>query len=141
MGLLRSCETPAAKRYQRDVLAQMGLYLVIVLLAKRMVQHGGGSHYAPYFWALLAAMPICGVIFRMGRYLHEETDEFQRMQQVYSILVGTAALLSVVVVEDFLRAFANTAGLPPFWAFLIFMFGMGAAGGVQRFRNRVRDEE
>jgi uncharacterized protein YacL len=133
--------TETQRRFQRDVLIQMSLYLVVVLLAAEMVRHHAAGHYATYFWAILAAMPICGVVIRMARYLSEETDEFQKMMAMQAILFGTAALLVALVIDDFLRAFAKVDGLPPFWGFMIFCAGMAATGVVQKFRYRVWDEE
>ena len=90
-----------------------------------------------YFWSILPAIPVVGVIVRMGRYLQTEKDEYQRLLAMQAILVGTAALLATLVVNDFVRAFAGVAALPPFTSFLIFCAGMAITQLVQRLRDRV----
>ena len=77
----------------------------------------------------------------MGRYLHEETDEYQRVQTTRAILVGTAALLGTIVVNDFIRSYTEAAGVPPFASFVIFCAAFGLAQMVQRLRDRSGDEE
>ena len=131
----------AAKLYQRDVLRFMACYLVVLFCAAWFVRHDGAEHFYLYFWSGLPAIPILAVIWRMGRYLREEKDEYQRLVAMQGILVGAAALLAVLVVNDFLRAFAGASALPPFWSFLIFCMGMGSVKAWQWFRNRSAADE
>jgi peptidoglycan/LPS O-acetylase OafA/YrhL len=131
----------ARKRYERDVMRAMVVYVVVVLCASWFVKHDGGEKFYLYFWSILPAIPVIAIIARMGRYLQEETDEYQRLLAMQSILVGTAALLATIVVNDFTRAFANTAALPPFVSFLIFCAAMAIMQMVQRLRNRAPVDE
>jgi peptidoglycan/LPS O-acetylase OafA/YrhL len=134
--------TTAKKRYQRSSLQFMAAYLVVVLCSSWFVHHDGPQgKFFLYFWSVIPAIPIVGVIWRMSVYLREETDEYQRMLTMQAILVGTGALLAAVVTDDFLRAFAHVVGLPPFWLFLIFSFGMALTGGWQKLRDRVPADE
>ncbi|MGI4831254.1 MAG: hypothetical protein ACRYFU_24185, partial [Janthinobacterium lividum] len=64
-------------------------------------------------------------------------DEYQRLMAMRAILVGTAALLGTLVVNDFLRAFAHTPALSPFVSFIIFCVGTAITQLVQTLRNRV----
>ena len=57
-----------------------------------------------------------------------------------SLLIGTAALVITLLVNDFLRAFAKASPLDPFVAFVIFSAAMGLTQAVQWLRNRVRDD-
>jgi hypothetical protein len=116
-------------------------YAVVLLCSVWFVKHDGHERFYLYFWSVLPAIPIIGIVLRMGQYLQEEKDEYQRWLVMQSILVGTALLLGTVVVNDFLRAFANAAGLPPFAGFIIFCAGMGAMQLVQRLRNKVPVDE
>lgn len=134
-------KTPARKRYERGVLRQMAAYLVVILCSSWFVKHDGGERFYLYFWSIVPAIPIVGVVLGMAKYLRDETDEFQKQKVMRSILVGTASLLVAVVVNDFLRAFAKADGLPPFLAYLIFMAGMAIAEFIQWLRYRVRDDE
>jgi hypothetical protein len=132
--------TDAKKRYQRAVYRWMATYTMVVFISAWFVKHDGGEKFYLYFWSVFPALPVLAIVFRMGRYLREEKDEYQRWMVMQSILVGTAGLLAAVVVNDFLRGFAHVAGLPPFAEFLIFAAGMGLTQLVQKLRNRASDE-
>jgi hypothetical protein len=133
--------SPAYKRYQRDVRRFIAVYVMVLFCSSRFVRHDGAEHFFLYFWAVIPAAPILAVIVRMARYLREEKDEYQRLVVMRSILVGTAALLAALVVNDFLRAFAGARALPPFSTFVVFCAGMGIGHFVQWLRNRGSDEE
>jgi hypothetical protein len=133
--------SPAYKRYQRDLLRLNAIYLVVVLSAAWFVKHDGANHFFLYFWSVLPAIPVIAVIARMGQYLQEEKDEYQRVVVMRSILMGTAALLGLVVVNDFVRLFTNSAGVPPFVEFVVFCVAMAAAQWSYKLRDRVRDDE
>lgn len=134
-------QTDARKRYHRAVLQFLVAYFVVLICSSWFVKHDGAEHFYLYFWSILPAIPIIAMIVRMGRYLQEETDEFQKLMRMRSILVGTAALVGALVVDDFLRAFAHAAGFRPFVLFLIFAFAMGITESVQSMTNRVRGDE
>jgi RsiW-degrading membrane proteinase PrsW (M82 family) len=138
--MLCDVKTPAKKRYERDVMRFMVAYVVVVLCSSWFVKHDGQERFYLYFWSVIPALPVLGVLYRMGTYLREETDEYQRWLVMQSILVGTAALIATTVVSDFLRSFAGTEALPPFVGFLIFAAGMAGTQIVQRIRNRSNDE-
>ncbi|HEX4154727.1 MAG TPA: hypothetical protein VHY48_03855 [Acidobacteriaceae bacterium] len=131
----------AYQRYQRDVLRFIAVYVVVLFSASRAMRHARAEHFYVYFWSVLPALPIIGVILRMARYLRDEKDEYQRLVVMRSILVGTAALLAALVVNDFLRAFAGAQALPAFSTFVLFCVAMGIAHFVQWLRNRGSDDE
>lgn len=132
--------SPAEGRYRRDVMRFMAAYVVVLFCASWFVKHDGGNRFFVYFWSVLPAIPVLGVMVRMGRYLQEEKDEYLRLMAMQAILVGTATAMAVLVVSDFLRAFASAAALPPFVSFVTFALAMAATQAVQRRRNRVRDD-
>jgi hypothetical protein len=135
------CDTPASKRYQRDVRWFLLGYFVAVFVSAWFVKHGAGEGVARYFWSILPTIPIVGVIVRMGKYLQEETDEYLRLTQMKSILAGTGTLLTAVVISDFLRAFAHAPDFAPFVLFFCFAAGMAAMQLVQWMHNRVPSNE
>ena len=55
-------------------------------------------------------------------------------------VAGTATLLAVLVVNDFLRTISGAGALPPFWDWVIFFLSFGLAQAVQSMRNPVRDD-
>jgi hypothetical protein len=134
-------KTEAAKRYQRRVLYTMSTYLVLLFGAVLIVKHLKPHGWLLYFWALLPAVPVIALIFVMWRYLQEETDEYMRSLTIQSMLVGTGALVATLVVNDFLRSFAEGGALPPFVGYMVFFVGFGLAQWVQMLRNRVSADE
>lgn len=134
-------DTPARKKYQREVRWLLLGYFVVLFFSAWFVKHWAGPGVGRYIWAVLPTIPIVGIIARMGKYLHEETDEYMRLLQMNSILAGTGALLTALVISDFLRAFAHAPDFAPFVLFLCFGAGMGAMQFVQWSRNRMPDNE
>jgi len=133
--------TAAFKRYQRRVQVAMAVYFVVILGAAWVVKHLAVVGWRLYFWSVLPAVPIMVVIVAMGRYLQEESDEYQRLMMMRSILVGTAALLGTIVVSDFVRAFAEVDPFPPFASFIVFAVAMAIAQAVQKLRDRSVGDE
>ena len=133
--------TRAYQTYQRDSIAFGIVYGVFVFLSAWCVKHHvPEGRFWMYFWALVPTVPLVALVARMAQYLNAETDEYQRLMTMQSLLIGTAALVIALLVNDFLRAFAKASPLEPFVAFVIFSATMGLTKMVQRFRNRVRDD-
>ncbi len=128
--------SPAKRRYERDVLRLMAGYLIAVYAVAWFVRHGHVRGWHAYFFSMLPAVLIIALLARMGTYLGEEKDEYQRLLTIRAILVGTAALLGMLVVNDFVRAFAGAAAIPPFVGFVVFMVAMGITQLVQWAQNR-----
>jgi cytochrome c biogenesis protein CcdA len=133
-------KTPAFQRYQRRVQVAMGAYLLLLLGSVYVLKHGSPHGWLLYGLSVLPALPIIVVIVAMGRYLGEEKDEYQRLKMMQAILVGTAALLTTVIVNDFVQTFAHTVAFPPFTSFIIFAAAMAIVQGVQRLRDRVPND-
>ena len=134
-------KTPARRRYERNTLRWMAYYAVVLLCSVWFVKHDGQERGFLYFWSVVPAVPVIAVIWGMSRYLKEEADEYQRLLTMQAILVGTAALLGAVVVNDFLRSFAGLAGLPPFALFLTFCVPMAATQWLQKLRDKATGDE
>jgi peptidoglycan/LPS O-acetylase OafA/YrhL len=133
-------KTPAFERYQRRVQIAMGVYVVVILGASYVLKLGSPHWLWLYFWSVLPAVPVIAVFVAVGRYLQEEKDEYQRLKMTQALLVGTAALLTTVIVNDFVQTFAHTVAFPPFTSFMIFAAACAIVQGVQRLRDRVSNE-
>ncbi len=134
--------TKAYKTYQRDSMAFGIVYALLVFLSAWCVKHHvPDGRFWLYFWSLVPTMPLVAIVARLAKYLNDETDEYQRPMTMQSLLIGTAALVITLLVNDFLRAFAKASPLDPFVAFVIFSAAMGLTKLMQRFRNRVLDDE
>lgn len=139
--MLCNTNTPARKRYLRDVRWLLLAYFAVLVVAALIVKHGAAQGIGRYFWSVLPTIPIVAIIARMGKYLQDETDEYVRLLQMKSILAGTGALLTALLISDFLRAFAHAPDFAPFVLFFCFAVGMGAMQFVQWLRNRVPGDE
>jgi hypothetical protein len=132
--------TPAGKRYQRRVMVTMSIYLVMVLGAVTLVKHTHLHGWLLYTVALLPTLPMLAMLTALGVYLQEEKDEYVRMITMRSLLAGTAALLAVLVVNDFLRTISGAGALPVFTSWIVFFGVFGVAQAVQTMGNRVSDD-
>jgi hypothetical protein len=117
------------------------VYVVVILGAAYALKHASPHGWLLYVLAVLPVLPILAVIVSMGRYLQEETDEYQRLRMMQAILVGTAALLTTVIVNDFVQTFAHTVAFPPFTGFLVFAAALGLVQFVQWLRDRSAGDE
>jgi hypothetical protein len=121
------CSTPATLRYNRRVLVMSFGYLLALFVAlgltRRMHIEG------PLLWALavLPAIPITGIVVAMGRWLVEETDEYQRMRTARASLIATGLVLVLASLWGFLEMF----GLAPhLWLWAVFpVWAIGLAIG------------
>ena len=136
MDLICKDTTKAIKRYQRRVLIVTGVYLVMVLGGAELVKHVQLGQAMLYTVAVVIACPMVALLAVIGLYLQEETDEFLRLQMMRSLLVGTAALMALLVVSDFVRMMANGPELRPLVGFVLFFVAFGIAQAVQKLANR-----
>ena len=132
--------TPAGKRYQRRVIVTVSIYLVVVLAAAWIVKHTHPHGWLLYTIAVVPALPIFGMLGALGIYLREEKDEYIRLITMRSLLVGTAVLLALLMVNDFLRSLSGAAAIPPFTSWTVFFLVFALAQAVQTMGNRVSDD-
>ncbi len=134
-------KSKAEKNYERRLIWAMLVYVVVVIVTTWAVRHGHVSGWALYVVAVIPCLPVLRLIHVLALYLHEETDEFQRLLAVRAILLGGAAMLVVSAFSDFLRSFANVGALSPFMMFSVFWVTFGIAQGVQARMNRAGGDE
>jgi hypothetical protein len=126
----KSKMSPAARRYMKRFIPTMLLYVLVlvgsILAIKRLHPEG------PLLWllAVAPALPILAVIWVMGRYLVEETDEFLRAMAVQAMLWGIGVTLALATVWGFLE---NADLVPHLSSFLMFPIFCGAMGLAQPF--------
>jgi hypothetical protein len=120
--------TPAGMAYSRRILPFAAGYVVVMLGAIVLHQryHVGGP--ALYLLAILPSLPVVGIVWAMGRFLVEESDEYQRALTVRKMLIATGFMLVVVTVWGFLEEFALVAHFPAYWGFIVWCFGLGVGG-------------
>ena len=130
----KGCATPAGLAYNRRMLPLSAAYVVVLLGAILLHQHYHVTGPALYVLAVLPALPLIGIVWALGRFLVEETDEYQRTLMVRKMLVATGFMLVVVTIWGFLEDFGLVPHLPAYWAFIVWCLGLGVGGCWNRLR-------
>lgn len=134
-------KTKAERTYQMRMMRTMSVYVLLVLIVTSLVRHGHLHGWIVYVLAVVPALAIFKLLHVVAMYLREETDEFQRDGVVRSILWGTAVLLAISAVTDFLRGYTQAGDLPPFMNFTIFWIVFAISQFAQQRMNRVTGDE
>jgi hypothetical protein len=130
----KGCATAAGTAYNRRMLPLAAAYVVVMLGAILMHDRLHVSGPALYAIAVLPALPLIGVVWALGRFLVEETDEYQRALAVRKMLVATGFLLVVTTIWGFLEQFGLVAHLPAYWCFIVWCIGLGVGAIANKLR-------
>jgi hypothetical protein len=131
----RGCATAAGLAYNRRMLPLAGGYVVVLLGAILLHQRYHIAGPALYVIAVLPALPLVGIVWALGRFLIEETDEYQRALAVRKMLVASGFLLVVATIWGFLEEFGLAPHLPAYWCFIVWCFGLGVGAVWNRLRT------
>jgi hypothetical protein len=128
--------TPAQQRHNRRTLWVSGIYAVVLLAAVYLFKHGLVTGPAAWVTAILPGIATSGFFLNYGRYLADETDEYQRMLQTRQVLIGTGLMLSTTVIWGFLEGFGLVGHILAWnWA-VIWLVGNGIGGAVNWVAER-----
>jgi hypothetical protein len=130
----RGCATAAGLAYNRRMLPLAAAYVVVLLAAIVLHDRFHVAGPALYAVAVLPALPLIGIVWALGRFLIEETDEYQRNLMVRKMLVATGFMLVVATVWGFLEDFGLVRHMPAYWAFIVWCIGLGVGAGWNRLR-------
>jgi drug/metabolite transporter (DMT)-like permease len=127
----------AERAYLLRLVGSMGAFILVLLI----VRHWFKSSEPPagawlYAAAILPALPILGAIGAVGRYLVEETDEYQRALLIRAVLWATGAALAAATVRDFLIEYAHVSPFESGFVFFVFCIALGVAQVVVRLMER-----
>lgn len=127
------CATSATLRYNRRILVMSFGYLLALFAALGITRQVNVE--GPLLWvlAILPTIPITGMIVTMGRFLVEETDEYQRMRMVRASLVATGLVLVLASLWGFLEMFGL---VPHIWLWAVFpawSIGLGVGQAANRW--------
>ena len=139
--LLRQRVTIASAiwRYNRDFLASTLGYVVALSLAIYLWNNVEGARQFAWALALLPIAPTFAMIFFMGRYLNEETDEFLRHRAVMSSMVGLGFVLVLGTAWGFMETFGAVPHVWAWWVVPCWAIGLGL--GQAYFGMRDNREE
>ncbi len=131
----------AERRYRRSGLMLMLSYFLTFFGVTFLVHYYHPTGFRLYFAALLPSLPIFGVLFIAGRYLREETDEYQRDTFVRSLLWGIAFVMGLEMFLGFLRTYGWTGTPPAFLSYYVFCISVLVAKFTYKFRNRIPTDD
>lgn len=110
----------AQKRLRQSAIPVMCIYFalfgVIVWLFSHRSIHGAMA----YFLAALPALPLIAVIVLLGRYLHEEIDEFKRALITEAMLWSIGLTMALTTAWGFIEMFIPGMHVPVLWVFPVF---------------------
>ena len=111
---------PAQRRYLYRFFPAMTAYVVSVAGVSWLFDTYSLDGAERYAVAALPALPIIAVLYVIGRYLLEETDEFVRLRLMISIIVALGLTLSFCATWGFLEIYADVPKIGLFnvvWGF------------------------
>jgi hypothetical protein len=132
----RDAVRPAMRRYTLRFGASMSAYVLLLLLAVSLHNHGLAEGPLGYVIALAPAVAVLCAIASLGFYVAEETDEFIRANLIQSLLWGTGATLGIATVWGFLETFGKAPHVPGWATVPVFAVAMGLAQALISRRYR-----
>jgi predicted benzoate:H+ symporter BenE len=128
MGLEMTQQAKTAnQRYVARFWTGIFWYVVILFGAVWWLNEAPPEGWLRYVVAVAPALPILAVLTAMGRYLHEEPDEFGRVVLVQAMLWGLALILAFTTVWGFLEELADAPRFALYGVFPVFCGGMGVS--------------
>lgn len=136
-----ACAGAASIRYTRGIAVSSAAYLVGLGTAMSVWRNYDPSTALTWLLAMLPIAPIFWMIYVMGRYIVEETDEYLRHRAVLSSLIGLGFVLAIGSFWGFLETFELVPHVPGWWAVPIWAAGMGLGQIWLTLRDRKGGEE
>ena len=131
----------AVARYSKGIAVTSLLYVLGLGLAITLDRRMELAGAAAFMVALMPVAPILGMVWVMGRYLHEERDEYLRHRAMIASLIGLGLVLSVGSFWGFLETFGLVPHVPGWWAVPIWAIGMGLGQAWLAWRDKAGGEE
>jgi hypothetical protein len=121
----------ARRRYNMGVLGCSAGYAGALIGATAYFNnHPDARSITAYAAAIMPALLIVGIFFSIGRYLVEESDEYQRMLMMRQTLVASALALSLATVWGFLESFGLAPHVDAYWLAVVWFAGLGLGACV-----------
>ncbi|MEQ7873676.1 hypothetical protein ABDK56_06675 [Sphingomonas sp. ASV193] len=124
--------SPAQVRYTRRFLIASLSYVALFFAAMSIARTFDPPLIARVLLALVAAVPVMGMIRAMALLLKEEDDEYLRARHVEQSLIATGFLLVLATLYGFLNAFDVAPRIDAWAAFPVWAIGLGVARLVRR---------
>jgi hypothetical protein len=119
--------TPAQRAHIRRVLWLMLVYAIVLppLVWLRATRHL--SDGLLLIMAIVASVPVLGMLASWGRYLSDERDEYHQTLTLRRIAIATNATMGAAVVWGFLQAFGVMPLVEAYWIPFAWVVMQGAS--------------
>lgn len=131
----RGYASSVTMRYNRRMMWASLAYMIGLFAAIFLFRDQQPGPVAATALALLPTLPIFAMLWAMGRYIIEETDEYLRGRTINAALVATGLLLAVATFWGFLTTFGVAPAVPMWAAVPIWCLGLGVGNLVNRMRG------
>jgi len=128
--------TPAQRAHIRRASWAMVAYAAILVPSVYLIAHKIVGQPWQTLLAIFSAMPVVGMFASYGRYLSEETDEYQRAQAIRRILVATTVAMCCAVIWGFLAELGGIKPIANYWVAVVWLAVQGAGAVADTLRAR-----
>ena len=135
-GAQTGCANPVIIRYNRRVLFASFGYVLGLGIAISIWNSFKVSGLAAFALALLPTVPTFFMIWAMGRYLIEETDEYLRHQAMLAAIISLGFVLAAGIFWGFLETFKVVPHVWAWWVLPVWAIGLGVAQLALKVRDR-----
>ena len=136
-----SGHTPAQRRHSRRVLFAAIAYAAVLIPSVYLVAQLHVGQPWQTVLAILTALPVVGMFASYGRYLSEETDEYQRMLVVRRMLTATTVTMCLAVVWGFLTELGGMAPIASYWLAVVWIAMQGAQACIEALFGRSQGDD
>lgn len=132
----KGCMNPVIMRYNRRMLLASFGYVLGLGIAITLWKQLEPPAPVSFALALLPTLPTFFMIWAMGRYLVEETDEYLRFQTIQAALMSLGMVLAAGLFYGFLEVFKLVPHIEAYWVLPVWAIGLGLAQVVMKVRDR-----
>jgi hypothetical protein len=132
----RGCASPALIRYNKGMGSASIAYIFGLGVAVWLFDKHAEPTTWTYLLALAPVLPIFGMIWVMGRYIVEETDEYLRHRAVMAAMIGLGGVLAIGSAWGFLESFRLAPHVPGWASVPVWAISMGIGQLWLRGRER-----
>lgn len=126
-GERRNCANPVIIRYNRRFLIASFGYVLGLGIAIAVWNSYKLTSAMVFVIALLPTLPTFAMIWAMGRYLVEETDEYLRYRMVRAAIMSLGMVLAIGIFWGFLEMFELVPHIWAWWVLPVWAGGLGLA--------------
>jgi len=126
-GERRNCANPVIIRYNRRFLIASFGYVLGLGIAIAVWNSYKLTSTMVFVIALLPTLPTFAMIWSMGRYLVEETDEYLRYRMVRAAIMSLGMVLAIGIFWGFLEMFELVPHIWAWWVLPVWAGGLGLA--------------